>query len=274
MITGITNILLLTISIIIIIINIIIIIIIRKSPPINILLYNAIGGSGDELYGIEPAMYYIKNLALNTGISWPLALITPIILLISLYSYIIIKAKNSDLWIDYSLFIVYLSALIWLIMLFMRPHKEERFMYPIYPILCLMGSNSLLYCLDMLNYFISIIFKDEYVIIMDENNKSYSKKVINLLLKFIIIINLFLGISRIISNFNNFGGYNKLWINLKNQIDVDYLDLYKDSNTLIQPQYIAKSNSNSDIEGNIIFHNLNYLYFIVFTNLLFYLILL
>lgn len=195
-------------------------------------------------------MYYIKNLALNIGISWPLTLITPFILLISFSNYKIMKTTNSLLWIDISRFIVYLSAFIWLIMLFLRPHKEERFMYPIYPILCFMGSNSLLYCLDILNYFVSIIYKGSYIIIINEDNKSFSKKIIILLLKFIIIINLFFGISRIISNFNNFGGYNKLWINLKNQIDIDNEELYKNNNILIQPNYITKYDIN--IEGIII----------------------
>lgn len=49
------------------------------SPTINITLYNAIG-SGDELYGIEPASYYIRNLLLNMGLSWMLVLLSPFIL--------------------------------------------------------------------------------------------------------------------------------------------------------------------------------------------------
>jgi len=44
------------------------------SPTLNILLYNAIGGSGDELYGVEPASYYVRNLFFNMGLSWVLVL--------------------------------------------------------------------------------------------------------------------------------------------------------------------------------------------------------
>lgn len=29
-------------------------------PWLNILMYNALAGSGDELYGVEPASYYLK----------------------------------------------------------------------------------------------------------------------------------------------------------------------------------------------------------------------
>eukprot|EP00531_Pseudo-nitzschia_arenysensis_P005771 CAMPEP_0116129956 /NCGR_PEP_ID=MMETSP0329-20121206/8200_1 /TAXON_ID=697910 /ORGANISM="Pseudo-nitzschia arenysensis, Strain B593" /LENGTH=78 /DNA_ID=CAMNT_0003624257 /DNA_START=232 /DNA_END=465 /DNA_ORIENTATION=- len=34
------------------------------SPSLNILVYNTQAG-GDELYGVEPLSYYIKNLLLN-----------------------------------------------------------------------------------------------------------------------------------------------------------------------------------------------------------------
>jgi hypothetical protein len=55
----------------------------RTSPTLNILLYNAIGGSGDELYGIEPASYYVKNLLLNMGVAWPLVLLSPLVYIVS-----------------------------------------------------------------------------------------------------------------------------------------------------------------------------------------------
>lgn len=34
-------------------------------------------GRGDELYGVEPASFYVKNLVLNTSISFPLAVALP-----------------------------------------------------------------------------------------------------------------------------------------------------------------------------------------------------
>jgi hypothetical protein len=49
-------------------------------PTLNILLYNTLGGSGDELYGVEPPSYYIRNLFLNLGIAWPLGAAAPILL--------------------------------------------------------------------------------------------------------------------------------------------------------------------------------------------------
>ena len=84
-------------------------------------MYNAIGGSGDELYGIEPMSYYVRNLALNMNISWPLAAAAPILLLReSLYSMgnISLKTKNTA--------VIFLPVIIWLSVLFSRPHKVSR----------------------------------------------------------------------------------------------------------------------------------------------------
>lgn len=38
-------------------------------------------GRGDELYGVEPASYYVKNLFLNTSVAFPLALVLPLLAL-------------------------------------------------------------------------------------------------------------------------------------------------------------------------------------------------
>ena len=96
------------------------------SPSLNILLYNTQAG-GDELYGVEPLSYYIKNLLLN-------------------FNYVAIGGgigalplfwlgSFSSTWRD---FLVLMAPLyIWIGIVFPRPHKEERFLYPAYPCLCL-----------------------------------------------------------------------------------------------------------------------------------------
>lgn len=38
-------------------------------------------GRGDELYGVEPASFYVKNLFLNTSIAFPLAVALPFLAL-------------------------------------------------------------------------------------------------------------------------------------------------------------------------------------------------
>lgn len=94
----------------------------RTLPTLNIFLYNAIGSAnGDELYGVEPASYYFKNLFLNTGVAWPLMLCCPIV---SALDFVITKRRDLD---GYFLTIL-LSAALWLGVLFSRPHKV-RYLY-------------------------------------------------------------------------------------------------------------------------------------------------
>eukprot|EP00977_Amphora_coffeiformis_P019538 scaffold7349_cov173-Amphora_coffeaeformis.AAC.19 len=93
------------------------------SPTINIFTYNAAGG-GDELYGTEPTTYYVKNLFLNLNVVAFLGVaVLPMIVFTQL--------RDADL-------VVLLSPLyVWLAIVVPRPHKEERFLFPIYPLLCL-----------------------------------------------------------------------------------------------------------------------------------------
>ena len=101
-------------------------------PSWNIFWYNAASGS-DELYGTEPMLYYVKNLLLN---------FTPIVIVLSCFTcmlyvpYQYYKSRsNNNLFI--LLFVSSIAPmLLWLMILVPRPHKEERFMFPIYPLIC------------------------------------------------------------------------------------------------------------------------------------------
>ena len=74
------------------------------------------GGNGDELYGIESASYYIRNLVLNMNVSWPLAVAAPVLLLREyVYGFSIKKIISKGT--------LFLPAIIWLCVLFSRPHK-------------------------------------------------------------------------------------------------------------------------------------------------------
>ena len=96
----------------------------------NILKYNIQGG-GDELYGVEPLSFYIKNLLLNFNYaSFIGILLTPIILMLRKKWGIFYK--------------VLLPMYLWIGITFTRNHKEERFLYPIYPLIlysCALGIN-------------------------------------------------------------------------------------------------------------------------------------
>jgi alpha-1,2-mannosyltransferase len=97
------------------------------SPTLNIFQYNAQSG-GDELYGIEPTSYYVKNLALNFNyVAFFGLLLLPIS---ALLRYIGAARLPTSL-------VVVLGGPIylWLTIVVPRPHKEERFLFPIYPAL-------------------------------------------------------------------------------------------------------------------------------------------
>lgn len=97
------------------------------SPIANIVLYNAKEG-GDELYGVEPPSYYLKNLLLNFNYAAVLGLLTLPVAAIQ-------RMKGSPLPIP--LIVTCVAPLfLWLAIVMPRPHKEERFLFPIYPALC------------------------------------------------------------------------------------------------------------------------------------------
>lgn len=103
------------------------------SPTLNILRYNAIGGSGDELYGVEPVSYYVRNLFLNMGLSWVLVLLSPaVVLLLALlrwltgYRRYMLSNSADDVSRKDSFMlktVLYSQALLWMGVLFSRPHK-------------------------------------------------------------------------------------------------------------------------------------------------------
>jgi alpha-1,2-mannosyltransferase len=117
-----------------------------------------INGSGDELYGIEPVSYYLKNLFLNLGIIFPLAMSCPLIALINKFLHV----KESTTRIEYldgHAMTIIISCFLWLAVLFIRPHKEERFMYPVYPFLCFAAALSSMYLVDSLSRIALFAFK-------------------------------------------------------------------------------------------------------------------
>lgn len=98
--------------------------------PLNIVLYNvfALEGEGPEIFGVEPFSYYILNLLLNFNVVFILGYIG--MLVNPIWSYQKMK----------SLVGVSLPLLVWSVAFGNQPHKEERFLYPIYPFIVLSAS--------------------------------------------------------------------------------------------------------------------------------------
>ncbi|QLG72342.1 hypothetical protein HG535_0D00490 [Zygotorulaspora mrakii] len=93
-----------------------------KFTPVswNIFWYNVINAdasSGPNIFGVESWTYYVFNLFLN----FPL----PVLILS------IIGISRKRLWP------LWLSLITWLLIFTSQPHKEERFLYPIYSLLSL-----------------------------------------------------------------------------------------------------------------------------------------
>jgi alpha-1,2-mannosyltransferase len=117
--------------------------------PWNIIRYNIFGGSerGPDLYGTEPWYFYILNLALNFNVLVPLALIALPALAVT---YRIDRKRlgfvtpGSDQSSPFTLLTLRLAPFyIWFIVMSAQAHKEERFMFPAYPLLCFNAAVSL-----------------------------------------------------------------------------------------------------------------------------------
>lgn len=108
--------------------------------PWQIVKYNVFGGQGrgPELFGTEPVDFYFKNLLLNFNIWFVLAIcIAPLLCI----QWMFFKEQTSTQTIIRT-FIFTTPFYLWLAIFSAQAHKEERFMYPVYPFLALNASLS------------------------------------------------------------------------------------------------------------------------------------
>ncbi|KAF9245824.1 glycosyltransferase family 22 protein [Melanogaster broomeanus] len=110
--------------------------------PWHIVRYNIFGGSerGPDLYGTSPWHFYIQNLLLNFNILFLLAFASLPSLAIT---YFIDRKRlglikpGPDQSSPFTLLALRLAPLyLWSAILTAQAHKEERFMYPVYPLIC------------------------------------------------------------------------------------------------------------------------------------------
>mmetsp|Transcript_17791 Transcript_17791/g.36923 ORF Transcript_17791/g.36923 Transcript_17791/m.36923 type:complete len:641 (+) Transcript_17791:1254-3176(+) len=105
------------------------------SGTVNQVLYNVIPkkGTGPEIFGVADWKFYASNLLLNLNVVVPILVSFALLLVIDLY--VVRVWKERKYLIER---IIFLSPpLIWLLIFFNQPHKEERFLVPSYPLLCL-----------------------------------------------------------------------------------------------------------------------------------------
>ena len=110
--------------------------------PWNIVRYNVFGGSdrGPDLYGTAPWYFYILNLLLNFNVLVPLAFVSLPGLAVT---YRIDRKRlgmtkpGPNQSSPFTLLTLRLVPLyVWTAILTGQAHKEERFMFPAYPLIC------------------------------------------------------------------------------------------------------------------------------------------
>uniref|UniRef100_A0A8C0QLF3 Mannosyltransferase n=1 Tax=Canis lupus familiaris TaxID=9615 RepID=A0A8C0QLF3_CANLF len=107
--------------------------------PLNIVLYNVFTPHGPDLYGTEPWYFYLINGFLNFNVAFALALL--VLPLTSLMEYLLQRFHVQNLGHPYWLTLA--PMYIWFLIFFIQPHKEERFLFPVYPLICLCGAVAL-----------------------------------------------------------------------------------------------------------------------------------
>lgn len=160
--------------------------------PLNIVWYNIFTDHGPDLYGTEPLSFYIFNGFLNFNFVFIGALFAPLALLVA-WAVVPAEPRNRyclPYW--YSLAPLYL----WIVVMFAQPHKEERFLFPIYPMICLAGAITV----DVIQklYF----FVKTYITPLKKTTH-YLQGTVHIMVAAILICGL-LGISRSFALFKNY----------------------------------------------------------------------
>lgn len=116
--------------------------------PLNIIKYNVFADSsrGPDLYGTEPPSYYILNGILNFNILFPLALASlPALAITNVFDYRRLGGRpspgQSSPYTIMSLRL--LPFYLWFGLLTAQAHKEERFMFPAFPLVCFNAATTL-----------------------------------------------------------------------------------------------------------------------------------
>lgn len=165
----------------------------RVMAPINIVLYNVFSSKGPELYGTEPFSYYIFNGFLNYNIIWLLSLLTPIVLLIG---YFVVPAKTKQPTLSLPYYVSLSPYYLWLAVMMLQAHKEERFLFPIYPLVSLCGAITIDVCQR-------IFFRIKSAIVKFTTPTHYLNHT-TFITVIVVIISVTLNLSRIMALYKNY----------------------------------------------------------------------
>ncbi|KAJ8920727.1 hypothetical protein NQ315_004866 [Exocentrus adspersus] len=160
--------------------------------PLNIVKYNVLGGAGPNLYGTEPFSFYFVNGFLNFNFIWVLSLLSPVAIILN---YFFVPSKNKGtlylpFWLSLS------PMFLWLLVFMLQEHKEERFLFPIYPLICLSGAITV-DILQKLCFRVWTLFKKM------PSGTHYLDKTLFIMITAIAVTSV-LGVSRIFSLYRNY----------------------------------------------------------------------
>jgi alpha-1,2-mannosyltransferase len=162
--------------------------------PVNIVLYNIFNkGGGPNLYGTEPFSFYIFNGFLNFNIIWLLSLITPIAIIVGYFA-VPARTKQTTLTLPYYLSLA--PFYLWLAVMMLQPHKEERFLYPVYPLISLCGAITLDIGQKIFFRIKSAIFKI--------NTATHYLNHTTFMVVLVVIVSALLNMSRILALYKNY----------------------------------------------------------------------
>lgn len=119
--------------------------------PLNIVLYNVFSEHGANLYGVEPFSFYFKNAFLNFNVAFPAALLAAPVLITTW----LLNMHKRHFCLEV------LPMYLWCGIFFTQSHKEERFLFPIYPLICLCAA----LCVDRVQMALQRIFQKDSKIV-------------------------------------------------------------------------------------------------------------
>ncbi|KAF2077253.1 hypothetical protein CYY_001442 [Polysphondylium violaceum] len=168
---------------------------------LNIVAYNFTDdhSGGSQLYGIESWTFYFINAFVNFNVVFVMSCLT-LPLVVMFYKY-----KWSKASLGYSL-LVLMPYYLWFSFMTYLPHKEERFLFVVYPFICLAGAVSLSYVLNIIESTINWMF--------GKGGKGLSRF---LCFSFILVFSL-LSVSRIYSTYVNYTAPIDLFVYLNNNV--------------------------------------------------------
>ncbi|CAH1764508.1 2129_t:CDS:10, partial [Entrophospora sp. SA101] len=169
--------------------------------PWNTIYYNTFDDKdrGPSLYGTEPWHYYFVNGFSNFNLIFLVAIISlpGLIITILVDPNRVCSTSPTSSPIHAYLFLFFRLAplYLWLFLLSLRPHKEERFLYVIYPLICLNGSVSI---------FLVRGWIDRLIIYMSNDVTRTRNKILNILTTCFLVAYGVMSISRIYTLYSSY----------------------------------------------------------------------